>query len=1633
MRPCRLALTAGWLLAQVALADVTPDAAASAMHRAVVGLAGNVPVVRIVAPDGSGLSHNKWSAFDAPAQGLVLNNATAGTRSALAGPVEANAGLGGNAARLILNEVTSNRPSALSGRIEVAGQSARLVIANPNGIACDGCGFINTPHVQLTTGRPEFAQGRLQFDVIGGAIELGRSGLTALAGRLDLIARTLRSAGPITTQAGLNVSAGRAVVDADTLAASDAGRVGAGPYPNDHAGGFAIDIGQSVSAGSIQLVAVGDQLGVRTTAALKADTDIFIASREHIELHGPIDAGRNAGIYNVGAWHSVIDDSIAAGNDLQIIAMDLFISGRGRLAAHGNIELGFMPDNSDSWTQFVNAGAIEAGGDVRLSHIRSGLNAGSIRAGVTLEAAAGGIMPMTAAIGLPGASSRRSVDDGEVALVNTGALVAGQDLFLNLVENDGGTVRAGRDAYVWQSLRGRTGDEYQASHGLDGRLDAGRDLFLFAPVESFSTAQAGVQSFIAQRNLYLLPPPDPFSDRQDMRDLPMHPDIGVAVSDYVNRDRLAAANDVFIALPASFENQSVVDAGRDIRVATTRLVNATRIVSRHETFSDEHFDGCRTTYKGVCSADIEAPAGSALMRAGRDLLADVPIFVNRGATMLAGRDIDVATHDFLNEDRRYRAVWSSTYYAVDPDAQFEGGACTGTCVTPIDWQRSSAGEVALGSLPGIMQAGRAFSSGAFPRLPPPAGPPAPSGGGVPGPAAPPPVVGTASPNPLQSLVVQMLGSGAGSIASGRQSRFINVGSIHAASIVIRADDIRNGFDFAADYHQRTAMPSLPPTRIDLAGLGSEVSPLSAAGGYSGTALMQILPPALARHEPFALMPSEEEAALRNAFLATSHRAWILPGLDWDPVTGQSPEQQQHAILVANGAAFAIEHGLPMGAALSADQQSQMTAPMLWYVETDGRLFPWVYLPDDWQGRLIAVPGGELGAAVAIALTGGRIDNTGFVLTDGALAVTAEELENRKRSAYYYERRKVSGGTLVIEGDTVQPGGLMQAARWDLNAGAVSSVSGEFRVVGESAESTAALSQEFEAQIATVLGDNFEREVARDNLHFRFHQSGGFGSLLGVVAGLSVSLLVGPEVSALVGSFATDFGATFAAATTGASAGLGNAIASAAVTQSLSSSASQLVSSGSIDFGNALTSGLAGGFTAGAGAWSSANLDDAFQRFSVRTLAAGAAGELTGSGFRSALLDAVINETAARGANEIGRGNFGQQGTLGHALAHGVLGALAARARGADAYSGAVGAITATLVEQPLDQALGLQDRNREIALTALSMLAGGAAADALGGDPLTAGRAAQNATVNNYLTRKQSSDREAALAACRTVTCRAGVYLRYAGISKMQDTGLLVGIGGGIGYQAYEQTEAIIGLVEHLPETLHALRSIVSDPEFRTKVGDAIAAGYGRRIDMLTNAYESGDWDGSITAGVEAGRLAVDVVTAGYVVAGAGKVLSELANAGLALSKEASTAIFESALTQAARNGVSEQAATSVDIAVFNPINPGPLANSIAITFRSATYTERNLPSDQILYRVISEYGDPTGSFWTSVEPHGALQSVIDFSLDQNWGNTATRVVKARIPAGTKIYEGVTAPERGLVGGGNQIYIPKVDVKWIVR
>ncbi|MFQ9935423.1 MAG: filamentous hemagglutinin N-terminal domain-containing protein [Phascolarctobacterium faecium] len=65
---------------------------------------------------------------------MVFNNSQNVINTQLAGSISGNSNLTNGHAGIILNEVTGSNPSALNGMLEIAGQNASLIIANPNGI-----------------------------------------------------------------------------------------------------------------------------------------------------------------------------------------------------------------------------------------------------------------------------------------------------------------------------------------------------------------------------------------------------------------------------------------------------------------------------------------------------------------------------------------------------------------------------------------------------------------------------------------------------------------------------------------------------------------------------------------------------------------------------------------------------------------------------------------------------------------------------------------------------------------------------------------------------------------------------------------------------------------------------------------------------------------------------------------------------------------------------------------------------------------------------------------------------------------------------------------------------------------------------------------------------------------------------------------------------------------------------------------------------------------------------------------------------------------------------------------------------------------------------------------------------------
>ncbi|MEJ2116409.1 MAG: filamentous hemagglutinin N-terminal domain-containing protein, partial [Alphaproteobacteria bacterium] len=184
----------------------------------------NVPVVDITTPNDAGVSHNVYSDFNVGPEGMVFNNSTTGDEvSQITGTqLGANSNLTNGSASLILNEVTGGNISQLLGYMEVYGQSADFVIANPNGITCNGCGFYNTPRVTLTTGTPIWGDnGSLDgFDVNGGKITIGdpnatTSSLGADVTRVDffdIVARSIQISGLIegnTSSTEIGLFAGR--------------------------------------------------------------------------------------------------------------------------------------------------------------------------------------------------------------------------------------------------------------------------------------------------------------------------------------------------------------------------------------------------------------------------------------------------------------------------------------------------------------------------------------------------------------------------------------------------------------------------------------------------------------------------------------------------------------------------------------------------------------------------------------------------------------------------------------------------------------------------------------------------------------------------------------------------------------------------------------------------------------------------------------------------------------------------------------------------------------------------------------------------------------------------------------------------------------------------------------------------------------------------------------------------------------------------------------------------------------------------------------------------------------------------------------------------------------------------------
>ncbi|HFQ8226987.1 TPA: hemagglutinin repeat-containing protein [Citrobacter freundii] len=376
--------------------------------------AGNgVPVVNIATPNGAGISHNKYGEYNVGKEGLILNNATGKlNQTQLGGLIQSNPNLkAGQEAKGIINEVTGANRSQLQGYTEVAGKAANVMVANPYGITCNGCGFINTPQATLTTGKPVMnADGSLQaLEVTKGSITINGAGLDgSQSDAVSIIARATEVNAALHAK-DLTVTTGANRVTAD-------GRVSALKGEAD-VPKVAIDTGAlgGMYANRIRLTSTESGVGVNLGNLNARSGDMTLNSAGKLVLKDSLASGNTT----VSGTEVTLSGDNKAGGNLNVTGTTALTLNQSRLVADKNLAL------SSSGLITQNGGELTAGQNAALSAQRLNQSAGAVNA-------AGNVTLITTG----DATLKGRTVAGKTLTVSTGSL------------NNSGTLAAGADAAV---------------------------------------------------------------------------------------------------------------------------------------------------------------------------------------------------------------------------------------------------------------------------------------------------------------------------------------------------------------------------------------------------------------------------------------------------------------------------------------------------------------------------------------------------------------------------------------------------------------------------------------------------------------------------------------------------------------------------------------------------------------------------------------------------------------------------------------------------------------------------------------------------------------------------------------------------------------------------------------------------------------------------------------------------------------------------------------------------------------------------------------------------------------------------------------------------------------------------------
>lgn len=372
-------------LAITALASdlIADPSAAIGFRPSITSSTSGVPVINITNPTPGGVSLNRFSHFNVGSEGVIHNNSLSAGTASLGGSVSANPNLSVTASTIV-DEVTSSNTSTLSGDLEVFGASANVIVVNPNGITCSGCGVINIPRFTMTTGTPTInIDGTdIDFDVSSGVITINGDGLNGRDfSQIDLIARELLIQGAIYRTSRLDVIAGANEYDYED---------GAGNDPNAAitedgsaaATGSTYQIDASalseMSAGKINIIGTDDGVGVRIQGNIGTTTgDVLIDADGNLLLEGSTTSEIDT-ILRTGSSDRTINVSggINGGRDIQFdasgdISINALVSANRRVTVDGNGQ------------NFTNNGQDISGSQMNIQNVDTFTNDdGDITAGV---------------------------------------------------------------------------------------------------------------------------------------------------------------------------------------------------------------------------------------------------------------------------------------------------------------------------------------------------------------------------------------------------------------------------------------------------------------------------------------------------------------------------------------------------------------------------------------------------------------------------------------------------------------------------------------------------------------------------------------------------------------------------------------------------------------------------------------------------------------------------------------------------------------------------------------------------------------------------------------------------------------------------------------------------------------------------------------------------------------------------------------------------------------------------------------------------------------------------------------------------------------------------------------------------